>query len=374
MKEEKNHVGRPTNEEVRIRRNKKILRVLMSLIIIVLGVVGATLFFSKNDNNKLKGTVYKLNNFKLENSMYWINKSVKFSGNNVVVKTRKDGYASLYKYIGNNKFKKYLTYRVVNGKYSIPISKIKKKTLLCLSPLDVDYEDDCAGYAVDINNRLAYSYYTSFKKKSKDIIEYDEISGPWMVDLIGHTKGYHLSNGDYSDFELSVGAGDILNIGIMKKTTVQKFSDGFYIEAGDKKSRYVTAVNKTIKYKVPNVSYIKIYTYESFFGLKGRVYKFNVVAPLKLKTNVTKRYTYKKNSSGMYFELIANRTVSWAITKAPSGAKAYYKIGNQIVHTGKAVGKRSKVAVAFDKPGNYTIRAKDSYGNIKTVSVTVVNR
>lgn len=57
--EEKNHVGRPTNEEVKVRRNKKLLKVFVPISIAVVLIVG-TIIMSKGINvNKLSGSAYK---------------------------------------------------------------------------------------------------------------------------------------------------------------------------------------------------------------------------------------------------------------------------------------------------------------------------
>ena len=56
MKEEKRHVGRPTNEEVKQRNTKKIFKILVPIIIVIL--VG-TLYIGIN-NSKLKGAVTKV--------------------------------------------------------------------------------------------------------------------------------------------------------------------------------------------------------------------------------------------------------------------------------------------------------------------------
>ena len=45
MKEEKRHVGRPTNEEVKERRNKKILKILLPIFILIIIV---TIFIIKS--------------------------------------------------------------------------------------------------------------------------------------------------------------------------------------------------------------------------------------------------------------------------------------------------------------------------------------
>ena len=101
---------------------------------------------------------------------------------------------------------------------------------------------------------------------------------------------------------------------------------------------------------------------------------FNTRAALSLSKNVETRYTYKKGSTGMYFELETNRNVTWGIKSAPSGAGAYYKVGNKLVTRGSQVGERSNVAVAFDKPGTYVVQARDKYGSTKTVTLKVIKR
>ena len=54
VKEEKRHVGRPTNEEVRQRKNKKIFKILMPITLIIILVV---VIISNTNLSKLKGAV-----------------------------------------------------------------------------------------------------------------------------------------------------------------------------------------------------------------------------------------------------------------------------------------------------------------------------
>lgn len=56
-KEEKRHVGRPTNEEVKLRRNKKIAKVSMVALLVVALVVGINVLANKGKTEKLKGNV-----------------------------------------------------------------------------------------------------------------------------------------------------------------------------------------------------------------------------------------------------------------------------------------------------------------------------
>ena len=53
---EKKHVGRPTNEEVRIRRNKKLLKVL-PIIIVITFLIGSISYFTYIKSEKLNATV-----------------------------------------------------------------------------------------------------------------------------------------------------------------------------------------------------------------------------------------------------------------------------------------------------------------------------
>lgn len=75
MKEEKRHVGRPTNEEVRQRRNKKIIRILIPVIAIMLVVGGIIFEITDNPSNikKLGATAYPPQDYTFD-SNYFINK------------------------------------------------------------------------------------------------------------------------------------------------------------------------------------------------------------------------------------------------------------------------------------------------------------
>ncbi len=62
MKEEKNHVGRPTNEEVKVRKKKKLIKAISILCVITIVVIGTIMLTKAVDTGKLEGSNRRVSN------------------------------------------------------------------------------------------------------------------------------------------------------------------------------------------------------------------------------------------------------------------------------------------------------------------------
>lgn len=192
MNKEKNHVGRPTNEEVKERHNKKIFKIL---IIIIVLVSMFTFVYLKTDFIKIQGST---SNSDLKEIPYYIAYEAKvnklFSAGGVRKKGFKisvsgDGLVKGYKsskitkkddYYLNVKYdkpgKKTVTfskkgYKTVKKNFYVLPAKL---TLNCPTTVYVNKQFTCStnvyGAVISVPEEgLAYGYNTSFRTTTKDL-------------------------------------------------------------------------------------------------------------------------------------------------------------------------------------------------------------
>ena len=319
MKEQKKHVGRPTNEEVRERKNKKIIKTLVPIILILL-VLGLCVLYRNNISNKLKGSVDK----RLVKDFYYMSEfhTAERFGFKVSV-TRKNGYIYLVDKSENKgrisiKDNNVSVYRYINKTNEFKlISKTYCKSNACklkdntsvkniIIIVNTQYNDPI--YVV--GNKVYYSYEIeplySLKIKSGKLTFNESNSyfgSHWSVKTSDTNREWiDGRTGEVYSNKLAVKAGSTINIYANKKDL--KYTDygqySSYNNVGVKIG--ANSILKTykfkdgvIKYYVPTTaSYIRFCAYDSMYNFKYKCYRVSVVGNTVKKSTTTIRRTEVK--------------------------------------------------------------------------------